>query len=105
MRRGGVEPGAAREDELSSVCDPQVDLARAEVVGEAQQVLGRVDDVVRDPEGPAHHVGRPPREARHRHVGARESVGHLVQRPVAAERDHDVVAALAASRPISIAWR
>jgi hypothetical protein len=35
-----------------------------------------------------------PREHRDRDLRAGEAVGHLVQRPVAAERDHDVVAAL-----------
>ena len=50
LGRRRVEAGAAGEDEVAAVGEPEVDPARLEVVGEAEQVLGRVDDVVGDPE-------------------------------------------------------
>ena len=95
----GVEPGAAGEDEAAPVGDPEVDAAGAEVVGEPEQVLGRVDDVVGDPERAADDVGRAARQHGDGDVGAGEPVGDLVQRPVAAEGDDDVVAAVAGLAP------
>ena len=57
-------------------------------------MLGRVDDVVGDPERAGDDVGRAAGEDRDRDVGAGEAVGDLVQGPVAAEGDDDVVAAV-----------
>ena len=88
-------PGAAGEDEAAAVGDPEVDLARLEAVGEPEQVLGRVDDVVGDPERAGDDVGRAAGQDRDRDVGAGEAVGDLVQGPVAAEGDDEVVAAVA----------
>ena len=51
----GVEPGAAGEDEVAPVGESQVDLPGREAVGQAEQVLGGVDDVV----GDAESAGRP----------------------------------------------
>ena len=65
----------------------------AEVVGEAEQVLGGVDDVVRDAERAADDVRRATRQHRHRDARAREAVGDLVEGAVAAERNDDVVLA------------
>ena len=67
-------------------------LLRAPVVGDAQQVLGRVDDVARDAEQLAEHVRRAAGQAGQRRVGPDQAVGGLVERAVAAERDDDVVA-------------
>ncbi len=90
----GVEPGAAGEDEVAAARETQVDLSRLEVVGEAQEVLGGIDDVAGDAEAPADDVGRAAGQHRHRDVGAGESVRDLVEGAVAAERDDDVVAAV-----------
>jgi hypothetical protein len=70
----------------------KVDVPRGPVVGEAQEVLGGVDDVGRDAEHPAVDVGRAARQRRKRGGGVRQAVGRLVDRPVASERDHNVVA-------------
>jgi hypothetical protein len=88
----GVEAQARREEEAALVDHRHPDLARLPVVGDAQQVLGRVDDVVGDPEHPGVHVGRAARQAGERRRGAAQAVGRLVDRAVAAERDDDVVA-------------
>ena len=80
---------------MAIVDDAEVDLARRPVVGQRQQVLGRVDDVVGDAEGAADDVGRAARQHRDRHVGAGKPVDDLVQGPVAAEGDDDVVAVVA----------
>ena len=58
-------------------------------------MLGGVDDVVGDPERSRDHVRGAARQDGHRDVRAGEAVGDLVERPVAAERDDDVIAALA----------
>ena len=94
MGGGGVEPSAAGEDEPAPVGDPEVDRPGAEVVGAAQQVLGGVDDVVGDPQRAGDHVGRAAGEDRYRDVGSGESVDDLVEGPVAAEGDDDVIAAV-----------
>ena len=77
----------------------EVDLARLPVVGQRQQVLGRVDDVVGDAQRAADDVGRAARQHRDRDVGPREPVGDLVQRPVAAKGDDHVVAVVAHLAP------
>ncbi len=89
-----VKAGAAGEDEVTAACKTQVDLPRLEVVGQAQEVLGGIDDIARDAEAPADDVRRAAGEHRHRDVGAGESVCDLVEGPVAAECDDDVVAAV-----------
>ena len=61
----------------------------------APQVLGRVDDVVGDAEGAADDVGRAAGKHRDGNVGSGEPVDDLVQGPVAAEGDDDVVAVIA----------
>ena len=91
---GGVEAGAAGEDEAPAVGDAEVDRARLEAVGAAEQVLGGVDDVVGDAERPRDDVGRAAGQHRDRDVGAGEPVGDLVERAVPAEGDDDVVAAV-----------
>src|SRR3954447_13941091 len=58
-------------------------------------MLGRVDDVVGYAERAADDVGRSTRQHRDRYVGPGKSVGDLVQGPVAAEGDNDVVAVVA----------
>ena len=88
----GVEPDARGEHEVAAVDDARVDPPRLEVVGDPQQVLGRVDDVVRDAEHPAEDVGRAARQAGQRRVRADEAVRRLVHGAVAAERHDDVVA-------------
>ena len=95
LHHGGVDPDPAGEDEMAPVDGAEVDPARRPFVGQRQQVLGRVDDVVGDAEGAADDVGRAARQHRDRHVGPGEPVDHLVQRPVAAEGDDDVVAVVA----------
>ena len=87
-----VEPDAGGEQELAVVDHADVDAPRAPVVGDLQQVLGRVDDVGRDPEHPAVDVRAPAGQAAQRRVRAGEAVGRLVDGPVAAERDDDVIA-------------
>ena len=47
---------------MAAVGEAQVHLAGAEVVGQGEQVLGRVDDVVRDPQRAADDVGGAPGE-------------------------------------------
>src|SRR5207302_9906306 len=69
-----------------------VDGTRAPVVGDPQQVLGRVDDIGRYAEHAAVDVGAPARKARQRGWRAREAVGGLIHGAVAAERDDDGVA-------------
>ena len=61
---GRVDPDPAGEDEVALVDDAEVDLARRPVVGQREQVLGRVDDVVGDAERAADDVGRAARQAR-----------------------------------------
>ena len=90
----GVEPEARREGEAAAVDVGEVDLARRPVVGEAQQVLGGVDDVARDAEHLAVDVGRAAGERRQRGGGVRQAVGGLVDGAVAAEGDDHVVALL-----------
>ena len=87
-----VDPVAARVGEGAPVGGAEVDLARAPVVGHAEQVLGRVDDVAGDAEHLAQHVRRAAGQAGDRRRAAGEAVGDLVDRPVAAEGDDDVVA-------------
>ena len=91
---GRVEACPAGEDEAAAVGDPEVDRAGPEVVGQAEQVLGRVDDVVGDPEGARDHVGRAAGEDGYRDVGAGEAVRHLVEGAVPSEGDDDVIAAV-----------
>jgi hypothetical protein len=55
-------------------------------------VLGRVDDVIGDPERPRPDVGRSARQRGQRRLRAHQPVGRLVDRAVAAEGDHHVVA-------------
>ena len=95
LDHGRVDPDPAGEDEVAVVDHAEVDLARRPLVGQRQQVLGRVDDVVGDAERAADDVGRAAGQHRDRHVGAGEAVGDLVQRPVAAEGDDHVVAVVA----------
>ena len=89
-----IEAGAAGEDEAPAVGDPEVDRARLEAVGAAEQVLGGVDDVVGDSQRPRDDVGRAAGKDRDRDVGPGEAVGDLVQGAVPAEGDDDVVAAV-----------
>src|SRR5581483_10323124 len=83
----------AGEDEVAAVTPAEVDLARPEVVREADQVLGRIDYVVRDTEGPADDVGRAAGKDGDRHVGPCQAVCDLVEGAVTAEGDHEVVTA------------
>src|SRR5205807_4826281 len=92
LNHAGVQTYAGREEELPLPDVAGVDPARAPIVGPAQQLLGGVDDVDRDAEQPAVHVGPAAREAGKRGVRARQPVGRLVDRPVAAEGDDHVVA-------------
>ena len=80
---------------MAAVGDAEVDPARLEIVGEPEQVLGGVDDVVRDPERAADDVGRAAGQDGDRDVGSREPVRDLVQGAVAAEGDDEVIAAVA----------
>ena len=89
---GRVDPVAARVREGAPVGRAEVDLARAPVVGHAEQVLGRVDDVAGDAEHLAQDVRRAAGQAGDRRGAAGEAVGDLVDGPVAAEGDDDVVA-------------
>ena len=90
----GVEAEAGGEGEVAVVDPAEVDLARLPVVGDAQQVLGRVDDVAGDAEHLAEDVRRAAGQVGERDVGADQAVGGLVDRAVAAERDDDLVALL-----------
>src|SRR4051794_6594998 len=92
LDHAGVEAHPRAEHEAPVVEPAQVDAALAPGVGEPEQVLGGVDDVVGDPEHAAVDVGGAAGQAGQRRGRADESVGGLVDRPVAAERDHDVVA-------------
>ena len=95
LDHGCVDAGAAGEDEVAVVGQSEVDLARPPLVGHGQQVLGRVDDVVGDAKRAADDVGRAAGNHRDRHVGPRQPVDHLVQRPVAAKGNNHVVAVIA----------
>ena len=53
-----VDAEARGEGEAAAVDDPQVDLARAPVVGHREQVLGGVDELAGDAEHLAEHVRR-----------------------------------------------
>src|SRR3954468_18249030 len=77
---------------MALVRPAEVDFPGRPVVGQGEQVLGRVDDVVRDPQGAADDVGRTPGQHRDGNVGSGESVGDLVEGAVTAEGDDDVVA-------------
>ena len=55
-------------------------------------LLGRIDDVIGNAEGPADDVGVSARQEGDRDVGPGQPVGDLVHGPVATERDDDVVA-------------
>ena len=90
---GGVEPGAGGEHEMAVVHATEVHAPRLELVGHAQQVLGRVDHVVRDPERARPDVGGAAGQGGERRARAHEAVGRLVHGAVAAER-HDHVVAL-----------
>jgi hypothetical protein len=94
----GVEPRAGREREPAIVHAREVDGPRLPRIGEAQQVLGGVDDVGRDAEHAAVHVRRPAGEDREDGRGAGEPVGGLVDGAVAAERGHYVVALVGGRR-------
>ncbi len=85
-----VDPRPAREDEVAPVDPPQVDPARLQVVGELQQVLGRIDHVGGDPEHPAHDVGGAAGQHREREIAAGEPVRRLVEGAVPAEGDDEV---------------
>ena len=69
-----------------------------------EQVLGRVDDLAGDPEQLAEHVRRAAGKAGQRRVEPGEAVRRLVDGPVAAEGDHDVVALARGLAAISVAW-
>ena len=71
----------------------EVHAPRLELVGHAQQVLGGVDHVVRDPERARPDVGGAAGQRGERRAGAHEAVGRLVHGAVAAE-GHDHVVAL-----------
>ena len=94
LDHGGVEPGARGEHEVAVVHATEVHAARLELVGHAQQVLGGVDHVVRDPERARPDVGGAAGQGGERRAGAHEAVGGLVHGAVAAE-GHDHVVALA----------
>src|SRR4029079_10107954 len=94
VSRRRVEAGPGGEDEAPAVGDPEVDRPRFEVVGATEQVLGGVDDIVGYPERTCDDVRRSAREQRDRDVGAGKAVDDLVERPVAAERDDDVITAV-----------
>ena len=86
----GVEARAAREEEVAAVDAAEVDRARDRLVGELQEMLGRIDQVGRDSEHPAGDVRAPAGQERERDLGAREAVRDLVGRAVAAKGDHEV---------------
>src|ERR671918_276352 len=96
---GGGEPDAAGKDEVAPVATAQVDPAGPEVVREPDQMLSGVHDVIWNPQRAADDVGGTAREDRDRDIGPGEPIGDLVQRPVAAERDDDVVAAVSRFAP------
>ena len=59
-----TEPGGKRE--AAAVDDTEVDLARAPAVGQAEHVLGRVDELAGYAEHATEHVGRSARQAAER---------------------------------------
>jgi hypothetical protein len=85
-----VQPHPGREREVTAVQDAEVDRARLPAVGEAEQILGCVHDVVRDPELLRPDVVRAARERGQRRLGAGEPVGRLVDRAVARVHGDDV---------------
>jgi hypothetical protein len=85
-----VEPDAGREREAAPIEKPEIDRLRRPAIGEPEDVLGGVDHVVGDPEHLREHVVRAARQDGERRLRAGEPVGDLVDRAVAAERDHDV---------------
>ena len=87
-----VQPDPGREDEVALARPAQVHPPRVEVVGQPEQVLGGVHDVVGDSERAAPDVGGAARQAGERRVGAHQPVGGLVHGSVAAEGHHGVVA-------------
>ena len=92
------------EEEVAPVDLPQahvVDLLGGESV---EQGAGGLDGVVRQPDRAGEHVGRPAGEGGQGGLGARQAVGGLVQRAVAAERDHHDVVAVARPLGEAGAW-
>ena len=94
LDHGGIDAGTAGEDEVAVVDQTEVDLPGAEVVGQRQQVLGRVDHVVGDAERAADHVGIAAGQEGHRDVSAGEAVDDLVDGAVTTEGHHQVVTAV-----------
>ena len=86
-----VQADAGGEQEMTFVDARHVHAAGTPVVGEPQQVLGRVDDVGGDSEHSAIDVRPAPRQAAQRRIGADQAVGRLVDRAIAAEGDDHVV--------------
>ena len=73
----GVEADSAGENEVPAVAAPQVDPAGPEVVGQRDQVLRSVDDVIRDAGRPAHDLGQASGQYGNGNVGAGKPVGDL----------------------------
>src|SRR3712207_5213395 len=85
--RIGVPSSLARAATSATLSGPPMfDPPRPPVVGQAQQVLGGVDDVVGDPEHAAVDVGGSAGEAGERGTRAGQAVRGLVDGAVAAER-------------------
>ena len=92
--RRGVEAGAAGEDEVPPVDGPEVD-SRGRKSSASPIRCSVASTTSLGSRGCGDDVRRPAGEHRDRDVGAGEAVGDLVQGPVAAEGDDDVVTALA----------
>src|SRR6187551_2915156 len=95
LDHGGVDAHPAGKDEVALTRPAQIDLSGCPIVEHGEQVLGRVDDVVRDAKGAADDIGGAAGQYRYRHVGAGEAVSDLVQRAIAAKRHDDVITVVA----------
>ena len=77
---------------MAAVYATEVDRPWLPVVGQPEQMLGRIDDIARDTEDPAVDVRAAPGQAAERRVGTDEPVRRLVQGAITAECDDDVIA-------------
>ena len=101
---GGVEPDPGREEEAPAVDERHVDAPHAPVVGQPQDVLGRVDEVAGDADDLREDVRRAAGQASSATSEPMRPLADLVDGPVAAEGDDGVEALPAAARASSIAW-
>jgi hypothetical protein len=98
-----AEPGVEQEAPPVDAADADPPIGVAMERGE--QLAGGLQRIPGDPDGPGEHVGRAARERRQGGGRARQAVGRLIQRPVAAHGHHhvDAVVGRAVGQPFGVA--